>query len=85
MNQERSEFMTVCSGLQVRGCASDLDRIEQQWQSISKQWKLIARLFTKIYMTEDDKTLSDLQDQFLRVADDEERILGSIYRMLSGQ
>ena len=85
LNQERSEFMTVCSGLQVRGCASDLDRIEQQWQSISKQWKLIARLFTRIYMTKDDKTLTDLQDQFLCIADYEEQILRSIYRMLSGQ
>ncbi len=83
LNQERSEFITVCSGLQVRGCASDLQEIEQQWHSISKQWKLIARLFTRIYMTKDDKPLSDLRDQFLRIADDEEQILRSIYRILS--
>ena len=85
LNQERSEFMTVCSGIKMKGCASDLHRIERQWQSISKQWKLIARSFTKIYMTKDDKTLSDLQNQFLRIADDEEQILRSIYRMLGGQ
>ena len=85
LNQERSEFMAVCSDLKVRGCISDLHRIENQWQSISKQWKLIARSFTRIYMTKDDKTLSDLQDQFLRIADDEEQILRSIYRMLRGQ
>lgn len=85
LNQERSEFMTFCSGLKVGGCTSDLHKIEQQWYSISKQWKLIARLFTRIYMTKDDKPLSDLQYQFLRIADDEEQILRSIYRMLSGQ
>lgn len=83
LNQERSEFMAVCSGLQVKGCASDLHKIERQWQSISKQWKLIARSFTRIYMTKDDKILTDLQDQFLCIADDEEQILGSIYRILN--
>ena len=83
LNQERSEFMAVCSGLQVKGCASDLHKIECQWQSISKQWKLIARSFTRIYMTKDDKTLLDLQDQFLRIADEEEQILRSIYRILN--
>ena len=84
LNQERSEFMAVCSNLKVGGCTSDLHKIEHQWQSISKQWKLTARSFTRIYMTKDDKTLTDLQDQFLRIADEEERILRLIYRMLSG-
>ena len=83
LNQERSEFMTICFGLQVKGCAPDLHRIEHQWQSISKKWKFIARLFTRIYMTKDGKTLTDLQDQFLRIADEEEQILRSIYRILS--
>ena len=85
LNEERSEFMAVYSGLQVKGCPSDLHEIENQWQSISKQWMLIARAFTRIYMTKNDKTLADLQDQFLRIADEEEQILRSIHRMLSGQ
>ncbi len=85
LNQERSEFMAVCSGIELKGHAPDLHRIERQWQSISKQWMLIARSFTRIYMTKDDKTLADLQDQFLRIADEEEQILRSIYRMLRGQ
>lgn len=85
LNEERSEFMTVCSDLKVGGRASGLHKIERQWHSISNQWKLIARSFTRIYMTKDDKTLTDLQDQFLRIADDEEQILRSIHKILSGQ
>lgn len=83
LNQERLEFMAVCSDLKVGGCTFDLHKIEQQWHSISKQWKIIARLFTRIYMTKNDKTLSDLQDQFLCIADKEEQILRSIYRILN--